>query len=288
MVRGLFALLLIAACAHAPADSSATDRPPVAVRVVSYNIHHGRGLDDRVDLERTADVLRRFDADIVALQEVDERVERSGGVDQAARLGELLGMHHVFGSFFDYQGGRYGMAILARCPLRRAEPVRLPDGNEPRIALVAEIELADGRALSVVNVHFDWVDDDRLRYAQARRVADLIEELEGPFLLLGDFNDVPGSRTLALFHRLATEAGKPAGGAFTFPSTEPAREIDYVFVSRSDAWVIDSVSVGIETMASDHRPVVAVLGLGSSAASRSAAERPESTSAGRFECAGAS
>lgn len=275
MIR-LLAVLLIAGCAHAPADSPATDRPTVGVRVVSYNIRHGRGLDDRVDLERTAAVLRRFDADFVALQEVDEGVERSGGVDQAARLGELLGMDHAFGSFFDYQGGRYGMAILSRCPIRRAEPVRLPEGNEPRIALVAEIELPDGRALTVVNVHFDWVGDDAFRYAQASRVADLIEELADPFLLIGDFNDLPGSRTLALFHRLATEVAKPAGGEFTFPSTEPVREIDYVFVSRSDAWVVDSVRVEVEWAASDHRPVVAALSLGSPA---------QRTSARRLECA---
>src|SRR5690606_41483172 len=83
-------------------------------RIVSYNIRHGRGADNEVDLERTAAVLRRLDPDVVALQEVDQGVARSGGEDQAARLGELLGMHHAFGAFMDYQGGHYGMAILSQ------------------------------------------------------------------------------------------------------------------------------------------------------------------------------
>jgi hypothetical protein len=89
-------------------------QPADALRVVSYNIRHGRGNDDVVDLERTARVLRALSPDIVGLQEVDERATRSGGVPQAVRLGELLGMHHAFGRFMDYQGGAYGLAILSR------------------------------------------------------------------------------------------------------------------------------------------------------------------------------
>lgn len=266
MVRRLLPLILIAGCtAYSGTGSPAPDGAGYALNVVSYNIHHGRGLDDRVDLERIADVLRRFDADVIALQEVDERVERSGRVDQAARLGELLGMHHAFGSFFDYQGGRYGMAILSRCPIRRAEPYRLPDGNEPRIALIADIALPNGDAFTVVDVHFDWVQDDGFRYAQASVVAGMLEAMEGPFILIGDFNDLPNSRTLSSFRRVATEAPKPRGASFTFPSTEPAREIDYVFMSPRDAWSVDSVRVGVETMASDHRPVIASLRLGTTA-----------------------
>ncbi|HUG27420.1 MAG TPA: endonuclease/exonuclease/phosphatase family protein, partial [Gemmatimonadales bacterium] len=105
-----------------------TPPDPVTLRVVSYNIRHGRGMDGEVNLERTAAVLRQLTPDIVALQEVDNRVTRSGGEDQAAVLGGLLGMEHAFGSFMDYQGGQYGMAILSRHPIVRVDPVRLPEG----------------------------------------------------------------------------------------------------------------------------------------------------------------
>src|SRR5690606_4886616 len=139
MKRIVPAALLLAACAHTPPAGTADVSTPVAWRVVSYNIRHGRGTDGRLDLEGTAAALERLDADVIALQEVYERVERSGGQDQAARLGALLGMNHAFGSFMDYQGGRYGMAILTHCEIRRFEPLRLTEGNEPRIALVAEV-----------------------------------------------------------------------------------------------------------------------------------------------------
>jgi endonuclease/exonuclease/phosphatase family metal-dependent hydrolase len=255
----VFSALLTAACASVPPGAPDGDPEVIPWRVVSYNIHHGRGMDDRVDLGRIADVLRRQNPDIVALQEVDEGVERSGGQDQAARLGELLGMHHAFGSFMDYQGGRYGMAILSRCPISSSDPVRLTEGNEPRIALVAEIVQPDGSLLSVVNVHFDWVGDDGFRFAQAVEVAHLVGGLNGPWILAGDFNDQPGSRTLDLFHERAREAAKPRGDRLTFSSTEPRREIDFVFVSPEHGWRIGPVEVVDEAMASDHMPVVADL-----------------------------
>lgn len=251
--------LLLAACASAPPAGSGETAAPVVWRVVSYNIRHGEGGDGRLDLERTAAVLRRLDPDLVALQEVDDRVERTGGVDQAARLGALLGMHHAFGSFMDYQGGRYGLAILSHCEIRRVDPVRLTDGNEPRVALVAEIVDANDSTVTVVDVHFDWVADDGFRFTQAVEVARHLERITGRWILAGDFNDQPGSRTLTLFHARAEEAAKPRDRRFTFPSDDPAREIDFVFVSPPGAWNARSVEVVPEAVASDHRPVLAEL-----------------------------
>jgi endonuclease/exonuclease/phosphatase family metal-dependent hydrolase len=69
----------------------------VQVRVLSYNIHHGAGTDGELDLPRIANVIRRLKPDLVALQEVDKKTQRSRGVDQAAELGRLTGMHAVFG-----------------------------------------------------------------------------------------------------------------------------------------------------------------------------------------------
>jgi endonuclease/exonuclease/phosphatase family metal-dependent hydrolase len=243
-----------------PADLPARLTPPgaeLSLRVVSYNIRHGRGTDERVSLERTAAVLRSMQADVVALQEVDDGVERSGRIDQAARLGAALGMHHSFASFFDYQGGRYGMAILSRRPIRRSEAVRLSDGNEPRVALAVEVEQSDGTVLTIVNVHFDWVHADSFRYTQAQEVARYLDALTGPYVLVGDFNDRPDSRTIELFRQRAREAVKPADSRYTFPATEPEREIDFIFVAPATAWVIDSVAVVNEPLASDHRPVLA-------------------------------
>jgi endonuclease/exonuclease/phosphatase family metal-dependent hydrolase len=257
--RAVPALALVLALGLAPADPPTTQPAAAELRVASYNIKHGRGNDGVVDLERTAGVLRALRPDIVGLQEVDDRAKRSGGVPQAERMGGLLGLHHAFGRFMDFQGGAYGMAILTRHPIVATHAVRLPDGNEPRVALTVEIRLPDGRRLTIVNVHFDWVRDDGFRFAQAEALAKYLDALETPYILLGDFNDVPESRTLALFKARAAEAAKPAADRFTFSSTEPAREIDFIFVAPAAEWRTRDVRVIDERIASDHRPVVAVL-----------------------------
>ena len=259
LVHAWLAVLLTAWVAACGAAGPGTPAEPFTLTVATYNIRHGRGTDDVLDLERTAAVLRRLDADIIALQEVDEAVERSGGVDQAEWLGARLGTAHAFGAFFDYQGGRYGMGLLTRLPMRRVEEVRLPDGNEPRVALAVEMERPGGGSLTAVVVHFDWVAADSFRYAQAEVVAEYLDELDGPWLVLGDFNDQPGSRTLDLFGARARNATKPAGASNTFPSTDPEREIDFIFVGPPAEWTARNVQVVEERVASDHRPVVTTL-----------------------------
>jgi len=246
-----------------PASAAAPEPPPATYRVVSYNIRHGRGTDERVDLDRTAAVLRPLTPDIVGLQEVDRVVRRSGGVDEAASLGRALGMAHAFGAFMPYQGGEYGLAILSRHPIVRTTPIRLPEGNEPRVALAATIVPAPGDTVVVVNIHFDWVENDGFRFAQATAIAQVLDTLSHPYLLLGDFNDEPGSRTLALFHARALEVAKPATDRFTFSSTDPVKEIDFIFAAPRGRWRPLGARVLTEPLASDHRPVVAELqGLG--------------------------
>lgn len=248
---------LVAGCGTPPVQAPPGEAP--ALRVVSYNIRHGRGMDNEVNLDRTAAVLRRLHPDIVGLQEVDSVVERSGRVAEAQALGERLGMQHAFGGFMAYQGGQYGMGILSRFPIRMVRSVRLPDGNEPRIALAVQVDAPAIGPLMVVNVHFDWVASDSFRIVQATALTRFLDSLPIPYILLGDFNDEPGSRTLGLFHSRAREAAKPAGNRSTFSSTEPVKEIDFIFGAPAARWRADSVTVIAEPVASDHRPIFARL-----------------------------
>ena len=80
---------------------------------------------------------------------------------------------------------------------------------------------------SWVNIHLDYVQDDRARYAQAIEVAKYLKELKLPYILLGDFNDSPGSRTLRRLQRNAIEADKPKDDHFTFSATDPNRKLTF-------------------------------------------------------------
>jgi len=231
------------------------------LKVACYNIKHGQGTDNRVDLDRTASLLRNLNPDIVGMQEVDNRARRSGDVDQAQSLGKQLKMESAFGSFMKFQGGEYGLAILSRYPIIKKHEIRLPDGNEPRVALACEIRLPTGQSVMAVNLHFDWVKDDKFRFAQAQKLSRFLETVEIPYVLIGDFNDTLGSRTLELLSTNAIEANKPDSDELTFSSTKPYTEIDFLFAAPKSKWSVHHCRVFDAPKTSDHRPVMATFEL---------------------------
>ena len=170
-------------------------------------------------------------------------------------------MRSAFAPFMDLQGGRYGLAVLSKHPIKSSRVIPLPDGAEPRAALLVEVDPPDGPPFTVVVVHFDWLDDDRDRFRRATALKQVLNELPGPYLLLGDFNDVPGSRTLKLLSRGCVEADKPENARLTWPAGEPSTEIDFLFAPPASRWSVGAVRVIEETVASDHRPVLATLRL---------------------------
>ena len=91
---------------HYPVTTTLRQMPPTAqpLKVISYNIKRGLGNDNNTDLLRAAYRLDASDPDIVGLQEIDDRTTRSRLVDQAATLGDRLGMHHAFGPFHEFSG----------------------------------------------------------------------------------------------------------------------------------------------------------------------------------------
>jgi len=217
------------------------------LEVMVWNIHHGEGLDDRLDLERIAAVIEREKPDLVALQEVDRASRRSGGVDQAAELGRLCGMESVFGEALEFQGGGYGLAVLSRLPVRRHRIHRLPGEGEPRIALEVVVE-RDGEPLSFVSVHLCHRSaEDRLRQAK------VLEKLLGErrrVVLGGDFNAEADSPVLKVFGDRWERV--PNAGP-THPADGPRRHIDHVLVRGLVAR--GEVRVVKERVASDHRPL---------------------------------
>ncbi|MCH7814190.1 MAG: endonuclease/exonuclease/phosphatase family protein, partial [Planctomycetes bacterium] len=147
-------------------------------RVLTYNIHHAEGVDGRIDLERIAAVIRRAEADLVALQEVDRGVERSGCVDQPERPAALTGMQIVFAKNIDHEGGAYGNAVLSRFPVEGHRNHRLPrtPPNEQRGLLEIHIQ-PGGNEFVFLATHLDHQADDDERVPGVAVIGDLVTQM---------------------------------------------------------------------------------------------------------------
>lgn len=245
---------------------------PAEIRVVSYNIHHGEGTDAKFDLPRIATLLRSVEPHIVALQEVDQRTARSSGVDQPEELARLTGMQVVFGRNIDYQGGGYGTALLTRLPIKAHASHKLPSfySDEQRGVQVVELGDPGEEGLIFLVTHLEYRADDRERMASAEMINSLIAKYGNQrALLAGDLNAVPDSRVMREFARMWTpataatpanrDASDSASQLFTFPSSQPTKQIDYILYRPADRWEVVEVRVLEEPVASDHRPIMAVL-----------------------------
>mgnify|MGYP002083465773 FL=1 len=237
---------------------------PLRLRVLTYNIHHGEGVDGVLDLPRIARVIDSVEPDIVALQEVDQKTRRAGEVDQPAELAQLTKRNVVFGGNFRFQGGEYGNAVLSRLPIVRHENHLLPSfgGGEQRGVLEVEIRLPDqAGTLAFLATHLDFRPGDRERLESVRAITALVADSpDGPALVAGDLNALPDSTALRAFEAAHwTRANKEI--LPTSPVVNPRRQIDYVLYRPGNRWRVAEVRVLDEAVASDHRPVLAVLEL---------------------------
>lgn len=256
----LLALLAVAVGLGAVA---ADDKPAKrTLRVLTYNIHHGEGTDGKLDLPRIAKVIADAKPDLVAVQEVDHKAKRTGGVDQTAELAKLTGLHGKFGKAIDLQGGEYGQVVLSKFPIRGFKVHELPGeaGRETRVAVAAEVRIGEaGPTLLFVSTHLDHQKDD-LRQKQAAKLVELFGTDKRPVILAGDLNATPESKPLEILGKnwKPAEVGKPL---LTIPVGKPARQIDFVLHRPADKFRVAEAKVLDEAVASDHRPLLVVLEL---------------------------
>ena len=247
-VVALLLVFVLCPSAHASEPTKAE------LTVLTWNILHGADADGGLNLEAKGEYIRGQAADLVFLQELDENCERSGRVDQMEVLGGITGTDAAFGSFMPYQGGRYGLGTLSALPVLATRSFRLPEGDEPRVALFREVEVL-GRPLLTVNLHFNWTEDDTSRYAQARALLAELESLALPMIVAGDFNDVPGSRTIEAFLEAEFVPVEKPGPSWN--ALEPSVDIDHIFVRSGQGLDLEPLGGEVldERTLSDHRPV---------------------------------
>lgn len=151
------------------------------MRLLTWNIQWGRGMDGRVDLARILRTIRELgDFDVVCLQEVAVNfpaLPGSRGEDEVARLAERLpGYTPIYGAAIDVpaaDGGRsrFGNAIFCRLPVGQVWrhllpwPIEMDKPSMQRVLVEAVVE-ADVGPLRVMTTHLEY-------YSQAQRFAQI-------------------------------------------------------------------------------------------------------------------
>lgn len=254
MVIRLLVLMLFAQSVFAcsPKNSASADLEIEAftdtLRILTYNVRNCRGLDDKVDYQRIADIILRIDADIVALQELDSATTRSDRVAVLTELSKLTELHATYSASIDYQGGKYGVGTLSKKRPVSVEKIALPGTEERRSVLIIEM----GKYY-FANTHFSLTESDRLKSLDI--INQAVRDLAKPVFLAGDINAVPESELLARFGLEWFILNDPA--VPTIPANSPNKCIDFIFLQK-DADLNHSVlttKVEAEPVASDHLPV---------------------------------
>lgn len=232
-------------------------------RIVTYNIHKGRGLDRRVRPQRIVEILREINADIIALQEVLNADNSRRDEHQTRFIAEELRLHYAFGENRRLKGSGYGNAILSRLPLIMEENYDLSHAQrEERGCLRADIALSNSQVLHIFNVHLGTAYLERRHQGRKLVESDIFTRLDvtGPRILLGDFNEwLPGLSTrLFREHFGSVDLRACLGRRRTYPGAFPFLHLDHIYFD--DSLELKRAAVyrsGRTLLASDHLPLVA-------------------------------
>lgn len=233
------------------------------VRVATYNIHRGRGMDGRTRLERIAGVLAAVDADIVALQEVIGASPLKPG--QAAELGAALGMGWVMAPTRHLRTALFGNVVLSKFPVRHHVQHDLT-WKTCEHRSVQRVDLAmDDDTLHFYNVHLGTSLLERRN--QAAKLASIVHDrrVVGPKIVLGDFNEwARGIAKDVLAERLQSiDLSKYLKRARSYPTFFPVLHLDHIYYEGEvEVLKVSMPRDRMTLMASDHLPLVADLKIG--------------------------
>lgn len=232
-------------------------RAPNTLRLMQYNILHGKQATGRFDLTDIIEIVRRENPDFVGLNEVDWKTTRVDGIDEAGVIGEFTGMYSTFGKSIDYKGGGYGNAVLSREKPLNSITVPLP-GKEPRSLILCEF-----KDCWFGSMHLSWRNDG---VQSAEIIRDLIEEKARtkPVFLCGDWNADYEEPTLLKLREYMTVISNLKGRTFSgFRRYTPGHLCcgDFLAVdtAHADSFSIHDTHEIVDDMTSDHYPIAVVL-----------------------------
>lgn len=229
---------------------------------MTFNMHHGRGTDGDLNLQRIADLIAVSKADLIGLNEVDRHFsKRSEHVDQIAWLANCLQMDYAYGPALSLKphasrhNRQYGNALLSRYPISAIMNHCFHfRAIENRSLLEATVQVC-ARPFKVYVTHLSL--EPITHRKQTTFILHKVERDQNPVMLLGDWNMKPGARAWQKITCQLQDTWYCAGdgNGFTFPASKPKARLDYIFLS--DHFHINTAEVVTHTPdASDHLPML--------------------------------
>lgn len=263
--------------------------------VLTYNIGYLSGMTNNLPIQNSSSLfeenlnkviyeLKKADADILALQEIDYGSKRSYHVDQQKELGKIG--YNYFGQSINWDkkyvpfpyypfGVHFGeilsgQSVLSKYPISELERIELKRNTSnpfyydsfyiDRLAQVAKIKI-NSRTLILINVHLEAYHKET-RKIQMQQVKNLYLKYyrDFPTILLGDFNsDINFDGAAINMIMKIPETGCAAFDSSiqnnTFNSISPTERLDYIFYNKRFIKELDAEILKQFKMASDHLPL---------------------------------
>ena len=232
------------------------------MKVMTFNIQHCLDYKkNKINIPLFVDTIKQCGADICGLNEVRGKGHLFGYTDQTNALGDGLSFNRYFAEAIKVNGrGPYGNAVVSRYPLKSAETVKILDPDdknadgsfETRCVLKSVVDI-EGKEVCVLVCHMGLENSERVNAVAS--LCKIIDEITTPLILMGDFNTTPDNEVLKpLYQRLNdTDLMADKKGAFTYPSYNPEKKIDYIFYKGLTCKNVITVS----EIVSDHFPIIA-------------------------------
>ncbi|MFD1803789.1 endonuclease/exonuclease/phosphatase family protein [Mixta tenebrionis] len=248
------------------------------LKVAAYNIGKNEASDDVTNLTQLNQAIKKIDADVIAVTEIDNQTHRSGNINQLAKIAEANHLFYAFGKALDFDGGEYGVGLLSKYKIDKSQVINLPSGTaEQRVALLSQITKPGfDSPIIVMTTHLDWQKNPEVRINQARYLLDLsIGDAPSDFtniasaikILAGDFNSTAEEQPIKEINYFWNPVIKNGADTRTWPAVNPALDLDHIFTFKGQKWKVKNLTVPSVTndfnwaAASDHLPVVAELEL---------------------------
>ncbi|HEY0160032.1 MAG TPA: endonuclease/exonuclease/phosphatase family protein [Thermoanaerobaculia bacterium] len=229
---------------------------PTRLTVMTFNIEgHATLLKGDEQIEEVAAVIRKYNPDVVGINEAHQGTWQARFGDHVEALRLLTGMNVVFGRSYTFLGGHFGNAVLTRGEIVSSDVRDLPGTGEPRTLLETVIRVNGGLIEFYVTHTSAWGPlGEAARRDQLTCVQAHVRASRHPYILVGDLNTPPESDEMKAF--LSGNTLQFAGDPRASTHRILGQRLDYILADAG--WKVRSAAV-LDDGPSDHRPVLAEL-----------------------------